>query len=244
MKPAVRRTVGLEAGGRWIMRVQDVMTRQVRTVREGSAFKEAVELLLAADVSGLPVVDEYGSVVGIVSEADLMAKEAGGPLRKRRPLGVLARGENRWAERAEGTTVAEVMTKDPIMTSPDEDVRAAARLMLEHGIKRMPVVSTSGRLVGIVSRHDVLKAFHVTDEHIVRSVQRLLERSFYVAPEHEISVTASNGVVKLSGIVARASDVDIAPIIAGAADGVVGVVSELSYRERDPKPDRWGAGVG
>jgi CBS domain-containing protein len=232
-------------GGGWIMRVTDVMTSEVRTVREATLFKEAVELLLAEDISGLPVVDEYGGVVGIVTEADLITKEAYPSPRQRRLLRVLASSDGEdWAGKAEGVTVGDVMTKDPILAAPDDDVRSVARLMLERGIKRLPVVSATGKLVGIVSRHDLLRAYHVDDDQLERAVREILDRSLYVPPEHDITITVSDGVVTLSGTVSRASDIRIAPILVRAAEGVVGVTSELTYRAPDPKPARWGAGVG
>jgi len=147
------------------MEVQDVMTRQVVTVSEQTPYEEAVELLLTADVSGMPVIDRFGWVVGVVSEADLISKEAYTEPIHRRFLGLIGDSSEAWSAKASGTTVGDVMSQDVVIASPDEDVRVVARRMLEKAVKRTPVVTRSGRLVGIVSRHDLLRAFHATDEN-------------------------------------------------------------------------------
>jgi CBS domain-containing protein len=217
------------------MEVQDVMTRKVVTVGQDTPYKEAVELLLAEDVSGMPVIDEFGWVVGIVSEADLISKEAYPEPTHRRFRGLIAHSSESWSAKAAGLRVGDVMSQDVIIAGPNEDVRTVARRMLEKKVKRMPVVTRSGRLVGIVSRHDLLRAFHVTDEELSRWVCGVLERNLFVAPDHDVVVSANEGVVRLTGTVLRESDIEIAASIARTVEGVVGVVTDLAFRERDAK---------
>lgn len=217
------------------MEVQDVMTRKVVTVGLDTPYKEAVELLLAEDVSGMPVIDRFGWVVGVVSEADLISKEAYSGSPQRRFLGLLGDSSESWSAKAAGLRVGDVMSQDVVIAGPNEDVRTVARRMLEKRVKRMPVVTPSGRLVGIVSRHDLLRAFHVTDEELAGTVRGVLARNLYVAPDHDVAVSANEGIVRLTGTVLRESDIEIAASIARAVEGVVGVVTDLAFRERDQK---------
>lgn len=223
------------------MRVSDVMTTNVITIRAAASFVEAVGLLTANDISGLPVVDANGVVVGIVTEADLISKEAYARARRRRLLGLLSKGSKAaggWIEKASGMSVSELMTRAVISVSPAEDVRCAARLMLERGIKRLPVID-GGRLVGIVSRHDVLAVFTRSDEELRKTVLTLLERMQYVRPWHDVHVSVREGMVTLEGAVLYASDVNAVQAVVAVVDGVIGVIGRLTYREDDPRPERF-----
>ena len=123
-----------------------------------------VDRLLAHDISGLPVVDARGILLGLVTEADLVSREAYGPDR-RRSLGLVADylrdRDPGWLRTASGTTAREIMTHDVTTASPDDELRVAARRMLESGYRRLPVVATDGRVVGIVSRRDVLALAYI-----------------------------------------------------------------------------------
>jgi CBS domain-containing protein len=147
-----------------MVHVRDVMTTDVVTVGLEATYGEMVDRLLAHDISGLPVVDADGILLGLVTEADLVSREAYGPDR-RRPLGlvadVLRDRDPDWLRTASGTTAREIMTQDVATASPDEELRVAARRMLESGYKRLPVVATDGRVVGIVSRRDVLALAYI-----------------------------------------------------------------------------------
>lgn len=141
------------------MHVRDVMTRDVITVGPDETYGEIADRLLSHHISGLPVVDADGIVVGIVTEADLVSREAYGPER-RRPLGLildyLRDRDPAWVRKASGATARELMTHLVTTASPDDELRVVARRMLASGHKRLPVVATDGRLVGIVSRRDLL----------------------------------------------------------------------------------------
>jgi CBS domain-containing protein len=142
-----------------VVHVRDVMTTDVVTVGVEATYGEMVDLLLAHDISGLPVVDADDILLGLVTEADLVSREAYGPER-RRPLGLIADylrdRDPAWVRKASGATAREIMTHVVTTASPDDELRVAARRMLESGYKRLPVVATGGRIVGVVSRRDVL----------------------------------------------------------------------------------------
>jgi len=142
------------------MNVRDVMTTPVITVRPQATCAEIIDVLLAHDISGVPVVDGDDHLVGIVTEADLISHEAYGGQR-RGALGLVAdylRGRDpQWVRKSAGATAAQVMDAAPQFAAPDDDVRDAARWMLEDHHKRLPVVD-GGRVVGIVTRHDLLAA--------------------------------------------------------------------------------------
>ena len=144
------------------LKVGQVMTTGVLTVRPTATFHEIVALLLDYEISGLPVVDPDGVLVGIVSEADLISKEAydDGAGNRRRPLGLLLdhlHGRDaEWVNKAAARNAQELMTSPVRTVSPDEDLATAARIMLESRVKRLPVV-LDGKLVGILARHDLLR---------------------------------------------------------------------------------------
>jgi len=221
------------------MKTQDLMTTAVATVSPDTPYKDIVEQLTRRGVSGLPVIDDNGKLVGIVTEGDLLAKEAyGARRRKRRVLGlvtdVLAGRDTIQLSKAAGLTAADIMTEHVITASPEEDVRAVARRMIETGVKRLPVID-GGRLVGIIARADLLRVFDRSDDGLEAALIRLVERCLYLPPEAEVTVTVTDGVVTLAGYVHRESDVRVLEAIIGAADGVVGVINGLTFRERDTK---------
>ena len=147
-----------------MVHVRDVMTTDVVTAELDATYDEMVDRLLAHDISGLPVVDSDGVLLGLVTEADLVSREAYGPER-RRSLGLIAdhlrNRDPAWLRKASGTTAREIMTHAVTTASPDDELRVAARRMLESGYKRLPVVAADGRLVGIVSRRDVLALAYI-----------------------------------------------------------------------------------
>src|ERR1700761_574745 len=146
----------MEEASAMTAKVADVMTRKVIAVREGATFKEIAAKLREEHVSAFPVIDDDSKVIGVVSEGDLIAKEAmagdgqdyTGPL-----AGLLHRHE---LEKARGVTAGELMTKPPVTVRAEDPVSQAAQLMYDHRVKRLPVVDGAGRLMGIVSRTDVL----------------------------------------------------------------------------------------
>jgi CBS domain-containing protein len=143
------------------MRVLDLMTTDVVTVTPDVSLKEAARAMTDIGVSGLPVLDAEGRLVGIITEADFLAREAGRSER-RRLLDTL------FSEPfvAEAESVGEAMTTDPVVIYPEASLTEAARVMVNHRVKRLPVVDADGRLQGVISRADVVAAFTRPDDII------------------------------------------------------------------------------
>jgi len=183
------------------MKVSDIMTTAVVTAGPDTALKDLIEQMLRAKVSALPVTDQQGRLLGIVTEADLISKEAYGELRHRGLAllaDVLSGREHHWAAKAAGSVASEVMTQVVVSCGPDLDVAAAARRMLEAGVKRLPVVE-DGKVVGIVSRVDILSMFDRSDEAIAADVARALAEDPCIPEEHHVRFSVASGVVSVSG---------------------------------------------
>ncbi|MBV8194682.1 MAG: CBS domain-containing protein [Candidatus Dormibacteraeota bacterium] len=204
--------------------VADVMTETVITAAETATFHEMAELMERNGVSALPIVGLEGRVVGIVSEADLMPKEADPSERRfwQRP------GREVDGNKAAGTTAGDVMTSPVVSVRPGENVGAAARRMLDEDVKRLPVLTGSGELLGIVSRRDVLRVFRRDDADIRRDIIDGVLPYWGLAPGM-VEVSVAGGVVLLRGGMERRSDIDILVHVVEGLDGVVAVQSELRY---------------
>jgi CBS domain-containing protein len=216
------------------MKIKDVMTTEVLTVREKATFKDIVDLLVEYRVSGVPVVDAEGTLLGLVTEADLVSKEAF-DLRHRRPLSAvteLMSGSTRWSRKAAGLTADQVMTSRVVTARPDEDVRVAARRMLDRGVKRLPVVE-DGKLVGIVSRQDLLRLFHRSDADILAELEVKLASPLWAPEDHAVTATVTDGVVTLRGRVRWSGEVPVIVGLASDVPGVVQVESEVTYDAED-----------
>ena len=185
------------------MTARDIMTAPVVTVRPSTCVREAVALMLEHRISGLPVVNEVGDLVGIVTEADLLPKEV---VPRPRPPVVDWIGPSLWVERwvsayrkAEGTTVGDVMTHHVITATEDTPVREIAARMMRYRINRVPIVR-GRRVVGIVTRADILRVFLRSDADLERDVRAALEE--VLRPDEDVRVEAYEGVVVLRGRVA------------------------------------------
>jgi CBS domain-containing protein len=149
--------------------VADVMSRDPAVVRPDSPLKDAIRLLAEKRISGLPVVDDHGKLVGVISESDLMWQETGvTPPAYIMVLDSVIYLENparydRELHKALGQTVAEVMTKDTVTIAPDKSLREAAHLMHDRHVRRLPVVTGQGKLIGILTRGDIVR-FMATQE--------------------------------------------------------------------------------
>ena len=210
--------------------VENIMTTQVVAVRGSTPFKEMAARLRQERVSAFPVVDDNGTVVGVVSETDLLPKEtldagwaAGIPEMTSRVL------SQRDQQKAESVTAADLMTRPAVTAAPGDTVEHAARQMYTHRVKRLPVTDASGRLVGIISRADVLSVFDRPDGEIRGEItENLILHDLRADPEH-FTVTVENGIVTLEGtpettalgraVIARARHVE----------GVVAVRDRLQY---------------
>lgn len=214
--------------------VADVMTREVVSVRDDAPYRHMVRLLAERHVSALPVVDPAGAVVGIVSEADLL------PSAESRPAHLLpVHRRPRRAGIAAAERVAHDVMSSPVTTArPDMLVAEAARLMLAHRIKRLPVVDATGTLVGIVSRIDLLRPALRSDEEIrVDIVDGVMRHWLWIDPA-TVEVRVEAGSVTLTGRLERRSDADLVAKLVAELDGVVTVDSRLEY-ERDDLHERF-----
>ncbi|HEY7488466.1 MAG TPA: CBS domain-containing protein [Streptosporangiaceae bacterium] len=215
--------------------VHDIMTTDVATVRVEATFKEIAQVLTERRVSGVPVVDADGKVVGIVSEADLLPKEEFKSAIDERPR-LTRRAAKVARAKANGDTAGELMSTPAVTIKADATVAEAARSLAEHGVKRLPVVR-AGRLVGIVSRADVLKVFLKPDADIGRLVMdEVIKRCLWENPEY-VTVEVKEGIVTLGGTLQTKSLIPIAVRLTAAIDGVVDVVDELNYVEDDTTPE-------
>ena len=146
--------------------VKDVMTTRVVSVTKDASFRTMAAALREYRVSAFPVVDDDGKVIGVVSEADMLAKEALESEPEGMPgmiTGMLRRKEH---EKARGTTAGDLMTCPAVTVTPDDTLERAARLMYTRKVKRLPVVDANGHLVGIIGRSDLLSVFDRPDEDI------------------------------------------------------------------------------
>ena len=198
--------------------VADVMTQQVVTVTPETSFKEAVRLLRRRRVSGMPVVDGTGALVGIVSETDLLNK-----VEHRAPdsYSIDSHGQRLDRLKAAGMSVGSIMTREVVTIRDDHPVALAARELHGHGFKRFPVLDQNGKLVGIVTRSDLLKVFLRTDRDIEQDVREALG-------DRDIRASVSRGVVTLQGSVEAKSRTDALVRAIAALDGVVGVDSKIT----------------
>jgi CBS domain-containing protein len=217
------------------MQVQDLMTRDVITVRPEMPIPDAARLMVAHGVSGVPVVDDHERLVGVLTEADLMVRERPRPRTSWwRALFVDPDELARDYRKAAGLTVGEVMTRAVVTVTPDSTVAAAAELMHQARVRRLPVVQ-DGRLVGILSRADVVKAVAmavpgrpgtVSDAQLVAEMQRRLGAQPWVS-NLGIAVHARLGVLSLWGVVRSDAEREAIETMARTIEGVRGVESHL-----------------
>ncbi len=215
-------------------KVRNVMSTDVVTVREGTPFKDVVRALSSRDVSAVPVVDRDGHVLGVVSEADLLIKQGTQEVEFTRSLMSWWSGR-RNLRRAVATTAATLMTTPAITVSDNATVAGAARLMTQHNVKRLPVVDADGKLVGIVSRKDVLAVFLRKDEDIRDDiVTHVFERGLGIAVNPAtVTVDVHDGEATLTGQLELKSQIGLVEDMTRHIDGVVDVVVSMDYRRDD-----------
>lgn len=219
--------------------VRDVMSVDVLSVQDSTAFKEIVRTLEGHDISAVPVTDTNGVVIGIISEADLLLKEE--QRNQERPL---IQGPRRRRERhkAEGVVARELMTAPAVTVAPTATIAEAARLMHKRRVKRLPVVNSNGQPAGIVSRGDLLRVFLRSDEDIRAEVEDRIIGRLLGLDRREVRVTVREGEVSLSGQVEHRSMVDLVDSLVQGVEGVVGVETRLGWKVDDlvRQYPRWG----
>jgi CBS domain-containing protein len=206
--------------------VKDVMTTQVVAVGPTAGFKEMVVKMRRSRASALPVVDGEGRVIGVVSEADMLDKEADLGKQPETLSGLLRFGQ---LEKAAGVTAAELMTKPPVTIGPGAPLAEAARLMRDRRVKRLPVINRAGLLIGIISRADVLRVFARPDADIRREAKEEVIAETFLADSPSVAVTVHDGIVTLTG---RTDTGQLARGLVMAVrqiDGVVAVRDQLGY---------------
>lgn len=209
------------------MKVSEIMSTNVVTVKPDMTLKAAARAMVSGRISGLPVVDDDDHLVGILTEADFIHHESDRGEEGR--AGLLGTLVGLRQKEAEFTTVAEAMTEKVVTVSPDESHTSVARLMEKHRIKRLPVVDDDGRVVGIVSRLDVMAAFTRPDGAIANELRTdIVNRLLMLDPE-TISIDVTEGLVTLRGSVPSRTDAEVVEGLAKRLDGVVGVESHLEY---------------
>jgi CBS domain-containing protein len=207
--------------------VKDIMTADVAAVRTDAPYRTMAAMFRLHRVSGFPVVDDDGKVVGVVSETDLLAAGALDPAaHPGRPAWL----PHRKQVQAGGLTAGDLMTRPAVTIGPDELARRAARLMYTHSLRRLPVVDRDGRLAGILSRADVLSVFTRPDEGIRREIiQDVIMDGFFLDPA-PFTVTVKDGIVTLAGALGRGIlGTNIADQVQ-RIEGVVAVRDRFTYR--------------
>jgi len=208
------------------------MTRRVHVASPLAPFKYLVRLIEENRVSAIPIVDQQGIPVGIVSESDLLFKERRGELESSEDrLHPQKRRHQR--SKADANVASEVMTAPAITVPSDTSLSAAARLMQERNVRRLVVVDARGRIAGIVSRSDLLQVFLRTDEELREEIAATLIPALILSSPESVGVEVRWNMVTLSGEVDRKSDADILTRLTRQIDGVVDVVDNLSYRWDD-----------
>jgi CBS domain-containing protein len=215
--------------GHWKRRVQDVMTTSVVTIDRITPYKEIALLLAEHRISGVPVLTMGRHVAGVVSEADLIAVEDEHARQARSgATGRLHLPGHHHPHK--DLTAANLMTSPAITIHPEAPIPSAARLMTTHRIQRLPVVDPDGKLIGIVTRRDLLSVFLRPDEDIAADASELLADVLHADPA-TVQAVVRNGRVILTGTTSEAGEdelVAVAMRLIWDVDGVVDVINRVN----------------
>jgi CBS domain-containing protein len=223
-----------------MMTVGDVMTTYVVTVKASTPIKEVARLLVERGISGMPVVDDTGAVLGVVSEGDLLLKESGPEVVRKHRLGRLV-GDQKAAQvreqKVKATTAGEAMTSPPITVRPNQTLVEAARLMTGQLVNRLVVISDE-KLVGIVTRADLVRAFVRADDELADTIRtEVLLRIMWLDPA-AFTVRVAKGVATISGHVEHRSTAEAIETAIAMVPGIVGVEADITWslEEADVRP--------
>jgi CBS domain-containing protein len=209
-------------------RVDELMTTPVVTVSPETPLKDVAALLVDRRIAAAPVVRD-GEILGVVSEADIVEQEQGPADQRRSPLARLLKGDHEPFSRQLARTAAEAMTAPAVTIEWWQSSAAAAKLMTDRRVKRLPVVR-DGQLVGIISRSDLVRAYARPDAEIEHEItEAVLQRSFWLDPGR-VAVTVRGGDVSLTGTVDSEAEADVLPRQVQRVPGVVSVTSSLTVR--------------
>jgi CBS domain-containing protein len=219
------------------MNVDELMTQEVATVRADTPLKEVARLLVTRGVSGVPVLDGQERVLGVVSETDILARERGAGRERFDLLAWLAEWNDKTAEAKLGAvTAGQAMSAPAVTIRAGEPVTKAAAYLVDRGVNRLPVVDAEHRLVGIVSRADLVRAFARDDAELEREIREdLLEKALSI-PRGAVEVQVRDGEVTLSG---RVETKELGELILSLTTRVLGVVDVESHLRWEREDPRW-----
>jgi CBS domain-containing protein len=215
------------------VKVQDLMTRNVLTVRSSTPLKDAAALLAEHRISGLPVVDGERRVLGVLSEGDILFKESGAAEKQSFFDRMLAVPPTGLELKLAAKTAGDAMSAPALTIGPRRPVTKAASIMIEEGVNRLPVIDDEERLIGIITRADLVRAFVRSDAEVEREIRDdVIRRTLWIEPD-TIQVEVEGGEVRLSGEVETKGDAELIPTFVQRVPGVVGVLSKLRWREEN-----------
>ncbi len=213
--------------------VRDLMTTRVVSMRKGASFREMAAALREHRVSAFPVVDADGEVIGVVSEADMLTKEALGSEPQGMPGMITGLLRHREHAKARGITAGDLMSSPAVTVAPEDTVERAAKLMYTRKVKRLPVVDADAHLVGIISRVDVLAIFDRSDEELRTEIRDHVICDAFLIDPAVFGVIVNDGVVTLEG---KPETSDVGHDLVDRTrhvPGVVAVRDRLSYPPRE-----------
>lgn len=214
-----------------MMTVRDVMTRPVASVQRGTPLRDVAQVLVDHSISGVPVVDTDGAVLGVVSEGDFLIKAQGrDAVRHRRLARILGESGESRAQLAKLAAVnaAEAMTAPAVTIESSRPITEAAAVMTARRVNRLPVVD-DGRLVGIVTRADLVRAYVRSDEELERAIREdVLLRILWLDP-NLFTVTVTDGAVSISGRVERRSTAEMIERAVSMVPGIVHVKTDVVW---------------
>lgn len=218
-----------------MMTVRHAMTQSVIYVRPATPLKEVAQLLIDHRISGLPVVDDNGSVLGIVSEADFLVKEQGAEAVRHRPLArILGESRESRAQLAKlaALTAGEAMTAPAVTIASHRRIADAAALMTARGVNRLPVVD-DGRLAGIVTRADLVRAYVRSDDELARTIRdEVLLRILWLDPT-PFTVAVKDGAASIRGHVERRSTAEMIEEAVSMVPGIMSVGVDVTWATDD-----------
>ena len=214
-------------------RVEELMSSPAVTVPPDAPLRDVAALLVERGISGVPVVRD-GEVLGVVSEADIVMKELACAASPSGSGHLLRRSRRSATSRLRGaTTAGEAMTAPAITIAAWRPAAAAAALMVEHGVKRLPVVRR-GRLIGVITRSDLVRAFARSDAELASEIRDVLSRAVHIEPG-DVAVSLRDGEASLRGDVGSAFDAELLVRAVERVPGVLRVHNRLTPRERSTR---------
>lgn len=214
-----------------MLTVRDVMTTSVISVKTDTPLKEVAGLLVEHGISGVPVVDADRRVVGVVSEADFVVKETGADALPHRPLERLfgeSKATRSYRNKLGATTASQAMTAPAITITASRSLAEAARLMTRHDVNRL-VVEDDRRIVGIVTRADLVRAYVRSDAELAETIRtEVLWRILWLDPA-AFTVHVDRGIASIRGHVDRRSMAEMVASSVAMVPGIVDVQAEVTW---------------